>query len=204
MNISLIGPNAAGKSTLLSAMVSLDLEVTPLSFSNFPIQKDERKHRRLSSLNTSDIIQDRMYDVMCKWGLAFNKENFVANKNYLLDEVFLTKVLRCAPITKDSVNAFLTIFKALNEKIKHIEQQYTDAYIYIRPSEERWKKNISIRPSKATSGDTYMSRFYSQIMCLEYYIASLNETPVLMLKGVNKLEIDRAKLFIESILKSKL
>ena len=201
MNIALIGPNGAGKSTLLATLLKLQTHIIPFSFSNYAILSSKRRLPKYLRVGKHEVVRERIIDVKLKWGTAFDRSLFGEAENYLLDEVFLTKVLACAPASNSLMVSFRQEFEKLIEEIKHQEQSYVDAYIYVRPSEVRWKANISNRPSKATSGNHNLSKFLTQISCTDYFISTLVATPYTVVQDVDLDGANKVKEFLEATFK---
>lgn len=178
MNIAVIGPNGAGKSTLITEIVKENSLVLPFSFSNYPRKQYEtRSLRRGNDLKMDDLINTRSCDLKKKWGVAYSRSNFDPNRTFVLDEVFLTKLLRFAPTSIAFSENYFNDFRTHLSQIMLTEKSYVDAYIYVKPNMEKWLENVSRRPVKATIHDVDQVRFQTQIRCLDYYISMIENVP---------------------------
>jgi len=177
LNIAVIGPNGAGKSTLITEILKSNSLVLPFSFSNYPRNFcKEKLSQRMTSMHDQNINK-RVKDLREKWGAGYARSIFDPNRMFILDEIFLTKLLSCAPTSLALSEKFYEDFKAHLFKIMSTEIAYVDAYIYIKPSLEKWLVNASRRPVKATIHDIDQVRFQTQLRCFDYYISMLVDVP---------------------------
>lgn len=196
MNFGLVGPNGAGKSTLLQKIVEMDNSILPFSFSNLPISNCGKKGNLLSIKSNRSLVADRIEDLESKWGPFYKRNLFSGETRIVMDEIFLTKLLRIAPTNPDKAELFIDQFQECMKIIFNIETKYIDCYIFVRPSLEQWTSNILHRPTKATSEKDSYNRFRIQILCLEAYLSILSKSSYITIGNFERNEL---KLLLEFI-----
>lgn len=196
MNFGLVGPNGAGKSTLLQKIVEMDNSILPFSFSNLPISNCGKKGNLLSIKSNRSLVADRIEDLESKYGPFYNRNLFSGESRIVMDEIFLTKLLRIAPTNPDKAELFIDQFQEYMKIIFNTETNYIDCYIFVRPSLEQWNSNILHRPTKATSEKDSYNRFRIQILCLEAYLSILSKSSYITIGNSERNEL---KLLLEFI-----
>jgi hypothetical protein len=165
LNISIVGPNAAGKSFLVRRVISDVAGIYPFSISNFPQEKP-----RFKFLRAGDIAERRISELLGKWGPCYNKALYDSNKVFIIEEGLLTKTLAKCPTDFNEASKFETTLRKYFPKISEIESSYVDKYFLVSPSIQDWLLNRSRRNDSFILQDTVGNRFMTQKRLLENYL----------------------------------
>lgn len=199
MNFGLIGANGVGKSTLLSKLIEIDKNIVPFSFSNVPVSETRGIKRNFHGRNELRIVPRRIEDVLGKWGRAYQRSLFSKESKIVMDEIFLTKLLRKAPMNKNDSESFIDDFQEFSNRIREIELSYIDSYIFVKQSEQQWLANILTRPTVATNSNSIenrLNRYRVQNLCLEYYLSKLPKSPHMLVGDLSEIKLTEIKEFI--------
>lgn len=198
MNFGIIGPNGAGKSTLLRKLIERDGDIIPFSFANAPIEGALEAKKFLSYSVEKDILIRRIRDLNLKWGKLYDRKLFPYNGKVVMDEIFLTKLLRKAPIDVHLSRSFSRQFQELISIILGVESNYIDRYIYVKPNVNLWKENILRRPTTSTNVKNNVLRYQIQNECLDFYVSQILTRDYIVIENLEHKNIQLASEFVST------
>ena len=198
MNFGLIGPNGAGKSTLLRMLIEKNAQITPFSFANAPIEGTLAPKKFFFHRKDKDVIARRIEDLNMKWGKLYEHKLFSSEKKFVMDEIFLTKLLRKAPIHEEAAESFIRKFQESISIILSIESKYIDRYIYVKPDVELWRENILKRPTLATNNVKNFIRYQLQNECLDMFVSQIARHKYILITELEHRNFEHVTNFISS------
>jgi len=198
MNFGIIGPNGAGKSTLLRKLIERDGHIIPFSFANAPIEGTLEAKKFLSYSAEKDILIRRIRDLNLKWGKLYERKLFPYNGKVVMDEIFLTKLLRKAPIDMHLSRIFSRQFQESISNILGIESNYIDRYIYVKPNVNLWRENILRRPTTSTNVNNNVLRYQIQNECLDFYVSQILTHDYIVIENLERRNIELASEFVST------
>ena len=198
MNFGLIGPNGAGKSTLLRTLLERNVQITPFSFANAPIEGSSAPKKFFIRHKEKEVITRRIEDLNMKWGKLYDRQHFSNDEKFVMDEIFLTKLLRKAPINEEVAKQFIRNFQESISNILNIELNYIDRYIFLKPNVELWGENILKRPTLATNVVNNLLRYQLQNECLDIFISEIARNNYILITDLERRNIELVTKFIAS------